>query len=355
MILFLLIALLINALSYIFIDNTAAARGGGRHAKEIWFDTAEFVRSADDLEIRTPGGEWQRVNAATNADWCKILSVFGDTDEIQFRTAGGTVLRWRDWRELPTTGETWYMRQWKVDLATLRGDRIFLMTPYLRYAQEQSFIEYIPHGARLFDIGIGNGRSRDIWRSLNCDVWGVEPAQENIDALRKRNIPQVRHLEQWGGEDPRIQTWAPKDHFQVVMMSYSVTFFYESAEKLRRLAANIRHLLAPGGHLVIVGLDGTHVNKWLAKTQRLDNDSFTITKKYKKRTTFGNEIEITMKSPQSLVTAQTEYLVDFAAFIKEMGDFTVVKNMNVTAPYYLSEWPAKFAAAQRILVMRKSE
>src|SRR5207237_807972 len=152
--------------------------------------------------------------------------------------------------------------------------------------------------------------------------------------------------------DPRLREWLT-EQVDVVMMVYSITFFFESPETLESLIANIRHA-APTGRVVMIGMDGDVVDRWLTikPNEQLDNAMFTITKKYSERKTFGSEIELTIKNPVTLVEAQREYLVDFDHLRRTMAHagFRCLRDEHVKPAPFLAEWPSKWCEAQRMLV-----
>lgn len=242
-----------------------------------------------------------------------------------------------------------FLKDSKFDLEALRGETGAVMTPYLRLTQMELFND-IPENGKLFDIGIGTGRSSKLWFTKKLEVWGVEPDQKNIDSLNRKNIPNIKEVKQMGGEDPEIQKWIEPESMDVVMMSYSLTFFFESEEKLENLVKNIRHVLKPGGLFIGVGLDGDAVDKWDLEKE---NPVFRIKKLYDKREPFGSKIEITMKNAFTLVDTQTEFLVDFDKFKQSFKDFKILKFENLSSIYMLGDWAEQFVKAQRVWIFKK--
>lgn len=337
----------------------------------VWFDPRLFV--SRDWDISGNGREFKPIKCKNNSEWTKLLSEI--PNDVYFRPRVYVdketgikipMMKWRSYLRLPHVRETEYLRNYKADENSIRGNNGFLMTPYLREWQKTNILPNIPTNATLFDIGIGTGRSRELWDAKNATVYGVEPNQDNVNVLLRKNIKSLQ-VRPWGGEDPQIREWAPKGMFDVVMMSYSITFFFESDDKLNMLLDNVDHLLKPGGVFIIIGMDGNKVKKWIENKSVEDNDLFTIKKlfssssqkgKGKRALGVGNqaeEIEITMKSPFSLVESQREYLVDFDKLEKslKMRRYKLIKSSYVEAPFYLGKWPAAFAESQKLVIFRR--
>lgn len=340
-----------------FLMGACPVSGGAKFTpshRAIWFDPKIFVQELESGQGWWIGAgleptSWERVNARR---WSSQVQLH-DRAGLAVANARHT-MKWCTWEELPREPAADYLRTWRADLATVKGENAFIMTPYLREWQRRHIWPDVPERARLLDIGVGTGRSRDLWFAKKLQVWGVEPNLESVASLRAKKLPPVVALEGWSGADPRIQTWLAAGSIDVVMMSYSITFFFESPRHLNQLVANITHALRPGGRFVLIGMDGERVEQWFdaAGSDRLDNALFTITKpkKFPKRT-FGREIEITMKNPNTLVEAQREYLVNFDHFRKVLAKagLTCSEDRRVTAPAYLGEWPRRFVEAQRYL------
>lgn len=319
----------------------------------MWFDPKKFVTHNDwQIGTGTTPTTWEKVDCKTNKEWQNLL-IKHNHDGLSFANSN-MHLQWKSYEQLPLGKETQYLRDYKCNIKTLQGVNGFLMTPFLREWQSKNILKYIPENSKLFDIGIGTGRSKDLWVAKHAQVYGVEPYKPNYDKLMQKRMYHLKDARNWGGENPEILTWIPKHSMDVVMMSYSITFFFENPEKLTALLNNIDHSLKSGGVFIMIGMDGSVVNKW--PKLEIDNECFKITKKYKKLQTFGSEIEITMKNPFTLVEAQKEFLVDFKeleqSFTKR--NYKLLKNENVKAPYYLAEWPSKFVSAQRFMVFQKN-
>jgi SAM-dependent methyltransferase len=286
--------------------------------------------------------EWQLLDCRDWNEWRQLLDE-KSRDGISFANEH-VVMKWLPYTQLPHTRETQYMRDQHV--IDLLGRDTFLMTPFLRQWQYDNLAPLIPEGSRVFDIGIGTGRSRDLWAARKLQVWGVEPDIRNFTKLTSRGIPELREARNWGGERSEIKEWLGRDSVDVVVMIYSITFF--SGATLDALLDNVEYVLRPGGKFIILGMDGQRVRQWL-RSGDVDNECFRIHALKK------NKIEITMKNPFTLVNAQTEYLTDFDALEQRLASgYTTSTSRHVEPPFYLARWPAQFVAAQKLLVFEKN-
>lgn len=323
-------------------------------AQTIWFDPKKFAQFQPwHMGAGAAPSKWDAIATTKNQEWQKMLAAH-DKNGICFAT-DNLVMQWQPYNALPHARDTQYLRDYKCTLDTLKGNDGFLMNPFLREWQNKHVPQHITDRAHIFDIGIGTGRSKELWQAKNATVWGVEPHLPNFENLMRKRIPQLRDAKNWGGEDTQILMWIPREEMDVVMMCYSITFFFENPEKLSHLMRNIDCALTPGGKFIIIGMDGAVVDGWFKNTKEIDNSCFKITKKYDKLSTFGSEIEITMKNPFTLVEAQREFIVDFDELERQFKSlkYKCLQKENVVPPYFLSEWSAKFASAQRFMVFEK--
>lgn len=329
---------------------------GGSNVR--WFDPKLFVT---ELEAGRPWriGAGLEPSSWTPVDMAKWASQVQLNDRVGFVVENERHrMQWQDAASLERAGQCRqrgadYICSWRdASGPGVRGENAFLMTPYLREWQRRNLWPHVAERSQLFDIGVGTGRSRDLWQARHLRVWGVEPNEKSVAQLRDRHLPQLVAVEPWGGEDVRIREWIPA--VDAVMMSYSITFFFHSPERLSQLVENISTALREGGTFVLIGMDGGKVDQWFktARADTLDNPLFSMKKFYKKRAIFGSEIEVTLKNPNTLVEAQREYLVDFDHFRKVMqhAGFHCKVDRPVDAPAYLGEWSKKWCEAQRFLV-----
>jgi ubiquinone/menaquinone biosynthesis C-methylase UbiE len=245
--------------------------------------------------------------------------------------------------------------QSRIDINDIRGDTSMFIGSYLRTWQNKN-LDTFKRGAKLFDIGIGNGRSSYIWKRHSLKVFGVEPDIKNYKSLISKHIRNVTDVRNWSGEDERIQSWIYKSSIDYVMMSYSLTFFFESEQKLNQLLDNITWMIKPGGTFICLSMDGNRVHELWGKSDRVDNQAFKLVREYDDRTTFGSKIRITVKHRKTLVEDQTEYLTDMDYFenaVTSRGFETVRKEYIQPAPYH-GESASWFVSSTCVMVFRRN-
>jgi 2-polyprenyl-6-hydroxyphenyl methylase/3-demethylubiquinone-9 3-methyltransferase len=117
-------------------------------------------------------------------------------------------------------------------------------------------------GARIFEIGCGNGATAGRLRSLGYQVTAVDPSRSGIDAARRTHTGVV--FDVGTVEDPLAERHG---HFPVVLSLEVVEHCYSP----RRFAACARELLEPGGYLILsTPYHGYLKNLALAVTGRMD-------------------------------------------------------------------------------------
>ena len=325
-----LISVILIFISLFFRENKNF-KGGHKIIDE--FDPTKFVENADTIKILKKS----RLIRCKSANYKEWIKKFDPTLDVEFSQPEMI---------FNTEPINPYLVKWNATPKLLLGTTSFLMTPFLRKWQYDNLLQYITHRSTIFDIGIGTGRSSKIWREKQLKVFGVEPSTDNYhELIRRHKYVNAKNI---GGQDPEIQRWIPAKSIDIVMMSYSITFFFESEEVYLRLIDNIEWVLKPGGKLIIVGMDGDIVHNWFGKSNILDNDLFTLKKMYQDRKDFGNLINLTIKNPVTLVTDQNEYLTKF-----DKIKFKKIFDEYAKPPYYLAEWPSKFVSAQRMLIFEK--
>jgi 2-polyprenyl-3-methyl-5-hydroxy-6-metoxy-1,4-benzoquinol methylase len=90
-------------------------------------------------------------------------------------------------------------------------------------------------GARLLDVGCGNGRFLMTAQTLGWEAWGIDPDREAVAAARAVGL-RVEH-----GGFPK--TGMPDQSFDAVTMSHVIEHLHDPVGALRE----VRRLLKPGG------------------------------------------------------------------------------------------------------------
>lgn len=231
----------------------------------------------------------------------------------------------------------------RLSIDDLLGETAQMLKAYMRW-REPSLYKWVPDGSRVLDIGAGVGRSQPHWQAHHYRVWAVEPNAQSFERLRRRPGLQSRNM---GGQDPAIRAWIPQGSMDGVFMVHSLTFF--RGQDMRELAATIAHCLHPGGYLVGIGLDGVEVSKKMEGTDRIESSAFRIARAGEGR------ITITMRHHRSLVNEQTEYLIDYAEWDRELQAVGLQRQHTemLTGHWLMSEMPDWFARSTRLWVYRR--
>ena len=209
------------------------------------------------------------------------------------------------------------------------GNSPHMMRRYLRKYQKDNLITKIPNNMKLFDLGAGDGRLMREWRSKYLDVVALEPNKENFEKLKTRNENSVNMYFQ----DPKIQKMFKKHTFDIIYLSYSLTFFFKNDKILQQFVDNISHLLADGGQVIGIGMDGQELKKEMKKrgVREIDTKALNIhfienkvveNNKQKRKDNIiydrenSEKISITIKNNYTLVDGQVEPLTNFSKLVQ---------------------------------------
>ena len=116
-------------------------------------------------------------------------------------------------------------------LSSARRRRFDTFTGYLRFPGQ---------GARVLDIGCGNGTFLWQMRSLGWEVCGVEPDPQSAARAREAGLDVRAGLLQ--------QQSLPDAHFDAIIMNHVIEHLHDPLDTLRRCWK----LLKPGGHITLV-------------------------------------------------------------------------------------------------------
>lgn len=109
---------------------------------------------------------------------------------------------------------------------------------------DAAYIWPIANGARVLDVGAGNGTAVAALRDAGLDAWGVEPSEAGFSAARARGVQTVIHGTL---EDALEREDVPSSGWDLVRL-------YQVLEHVPDPVATlsvVRSLLAPGGRVVI--------------------------------------------------------------------------------------------------------
>jgi hypothetical protein len=250
-----------------------------------------------------------------------------------------------------------YLLDIKINFDDINGETIYLLKSYLRIFQESTLLPFIKKNegskSTLLDLGAGDGRMSKFWKDKKLTVTAIEPDVEFFKTLKNRISDS--HL--LTGEDPKIKKLIKPGSMQYIYMSYNLHFFFKNSKTLSSLISNIDHVSDTGSYLIGISLDGTKVRDQLKlDSTLLDNQSFVIKETSDiTKSSFGNEINITMKNKSGLVQKQIEYLSDFDLFTSKLQKigFTLVKSEFVPPHETLSESNNWFATSTRYWIFHR--
>jgi 2-polyprenyl-3-methyl-5-hydroxy-6-metoxy-1,4-benzoquinol methylase len=152
-------------------------------------------------------------------------------------TGGVDYARASWWRRFRIAQRNAYLnRNYGYDLKPAVGLPLFLGDArQRRFDSFTGYLRFPGAGARVLDLGCGNGGFLWQMRSLGWEVWGVEPDPQSAAHARAAGL-DVRD-----GMLP--QQSFPERHFDAVTMSHVIEHLHEPMDTLRRCW----NLLKPGG------------------------------------------------------------------------------------------------------------
>ncbi len=191
-------------------------------------------------------------------------------------------------------------------------------------------------GKKILDIGFGRGG--DIMRygaNMPATLYAVEPDKSNIKNAEKRlttsregkdyetkmkaELYRRIHLInkdilELNSTDLLEEDLGKNKKFDVIFSFLSMTFFFESPEKLKKLTDLIKNRLASGGYFIVYTVDGDLVQKYLKNTpsnqkKEIDKSYYMIKEYDNENVSIGKKIKIHL--PGTIVGDQTEYLAFF--------------------------------------------
>jgi 2-polyprenyl-3-methyl-5-hydroxy-6-metoxy-1,4-benzoquinol methylase len=113
-------------------------------------------------------------------------------------------------------------------------------------AQSRAMFLRLPQaGARLLDLGCGNGEALSVMSQLGWQVEGIDTDPEAVEIARRRGL--TVHL----GE--LADRHYPADHFDAIHMNHVIEHVHQPIDLLREC----HRILKPGGVLVVLTPNGT--------------------------------------------------------------------------------------------------
>lgn len=108
-----------------------------------------------------------------------------------------------------------------------------------RFDKQIGYLPYPGKGARLLDVGCGNGRFLLQMRAAGWDVAGVEPDPNAVSVARVAGLDVKGGLLEQGSQ--------PDDHFDAITMNHVIEHLHDPVQTLKECA----RILKPGGRISI--------------------------------------------------------------------------------------------------------
>lgn len=196
---------------------------------------------------------------------------------------------------------------------------------------KNEMIRILATGKTVLDIGSGKGG--DLMKYYNnyvTKLYMIEPNEKNVYELKRRlndnysidhhNFKTKIILEKGENYDRLSKILSrEREKFDVLSMFFSLTFFFETENKLRSLVNVIDFFLKDGGYFIGTVMDGEKVALALQNIDEIKTNEYVITKKYDKielnNIGYGKKIYIQMYNSRTL-NGQYEYLVDMKELMR---------------------------------------
>jgi len=220
-----------------------------------------------------------------------------------------------------------------IDINTIKGKNLYFMRKYHNQVKKDLLTD-IPNKSIIADIGSGKGGEILKYKEKNFLVYAIEPNQIYINEFNERmdtlNYYNIIIINSPGEDYDKIINEINKlnkdiQKADVVVMYFSLTFFFKSKELLLQLYNTINNMLSTSGLFIGTVFDGTKVNELFDKqnTTEIKYDFGKLIKNYKTYDTLYNNT-INVHFNDTIVTNQNEYLVDIQGIIDNFDDFTLI-------------------------------
>lgn len=223
---------------------------------------------------------------------------------------------------IETVKRTWELIRRPLREETLRGKDIVLMREYHNKVVKSRLLSLVDPGSLLGDVGSGRGGDTKKWKEYGLYPICIEPNRDNIKELqtRMRNVGVSGEIVPCGGEnvDEILKALGGRQLDAIAMMT-SLSFFFESSDKLWDLVRLFHCTLRQGGKVVIHTVDGNWVQERVRLERKKGTDPTGLVRVEKPAYTLevqGREVFIDIKD--SIVKNQREWLVDLPEFKRRM-------------------------------------
>jgi len=258
-----------------------------------------------------------------------------------------------------TVNDTWKLMHNPITKQDLLGETMFFYRKWANVSKKKVIQYYVPSSSIVLDIGIGRGGDISKWKHIN-KLYGIDVDQENLNEFYKRveSLPNRDSFQAKliGGEDTEeIKKFVEGKKMDVISSFFSLTFFPSSSSFFNSFLQTLDEMSKVGTKFIGITMDGEKVRKTLGRKKKIKNDLYSITKvKFIPKQKLGNEIVVDI--PDTMVSNQTEYLVDFkflTSELKKIG-FELVESHFIENSS-LHPLTQEFASHQRMFVFQKSK
>jgi SAM-dependent methyltransferase len=300
----------------------------------------------DGSLILFEGDKFNPINQENDFDWDnKLLLDIPDGTIVEFYWKPNSViesrykehvslgkfvpLRIRNDKERPNSYDPVALNNWKdinsgITYEVLKPDNLTLMKKYhnriKKYLFEKAYqIVSLRTGKKMLNLlDLGSGAGGDImkWQGKFSKVLAVDPNVDNLREFRKRaektNGIDITVL-QAGAEDTEEITKIAKDMFEdkadVVSSMLSMSFLWESEEKVKAFIQTIKQNLAPHGIFIFFTINGDLINEMIKPSFELGLEIGETIKLGNIHLNFLTDRKYEVVIPDSIVGTQTEYKV----------------------------------------------
>lgn len=234
-----------------------------------------------------------------------------------------------------------------IEASTLTGDSFALLRAYHNRVKRSLFSGAVSNGATLLDIGSGRGGDVSKWSGYSR-VIAVEPNSEHITELNRRIQLQGAQnkvtVVQAGGEDTEVILRALRGvRVDVISLMLSMSFFWQSADKVQSLARTISQSLKPGGQVIFLTIDGESLEQVFNPAFSYEGTSVSTQNKMTLGPAtieyFKNEVppRVHVNITGTIVSEQDEWPVHIYDLLGYLGvDFTLSELHRVESENFLS-------------------
>lgn len=215
---------------------------------------------------------------------------------------------------------------------------------------KRDLLNKLDRNSVLLDIGSGRGGDVSKWTEFS-HVYAVEPDLENIEELRRRISlakleKQVTVINAKGEDYQTIISQMGDVMVDGISFMLSLTFFWESSDKLNGLIELIKRTLKPGGKVVFLTMDGDAVEQFFnpvfggTRRKEFMANQITMLYDYEQRPRAGSGRELFINIEGTIVENQKEYLVF-------LTDLETRLNFGLTRSYRADKEPCPLKSRGR--------